>query len=115
MRCAYPPYRTGPAVGWIRRAARCQGPGTPVVRAASTKGLRDAAQIWNCWAVERAGEVDANQADAPPAHSVRCRLKARVSPSTCRGLRDPVLRPRGLKRSRLETLSCCMHINFRTG
>ena len=64
MRCAYPPYRTGPAVGWIRRAARCQGPGTPVVRAASTKGLRDAAQIWNCWAVERAGEVDANQADA---------------------------------------------------
>ncbi|WP_295612438.1 hypothetical protein, partial [uncultured Lamprocystis sp.] len=43
-------YRTGPAVGWIRRAARCQGLGTPVVRAASTKGLRDAAQIWNCWA-----------------------------------------------------------------
>jgi len=38
MRCAYPPYETGSAVGWIRRAARCQGPGTAVARAASTKG-----------------------------------------------------------------------------
>jgi hypothetical protein len=36
MRCAYPPYETGSAVGWIRRAARCQGPGTAVARAAST-------------------------------------------------------------------------------
>ena len=38
LRCACPPYNTGPAVGWIRRAARCPGPGTAVARAASTGG-----------------------------------------------------------------------------
>jgi len=38
MRCAYPPYETGSVVGWIRRAARCRGPGTAVARAASTRG-----------------------------------------------------------------------------
>ena len=38
MRCAYPPYETGSVVGWIRRAARSQGLGTAVARAASTRG-----------------------------------------------------------------------------
>ena len=37
MRYAYPPYKTGAAVGWIRRAAQCSGRGTSVVRAASTR------------------------------------------------------------------------------
>ena len=38
MRCAYPPYATDSAVGWIRRAARYQGPRRSVTRAASTIG-----------------------------------------------------------------------------
>ena len=38
MRCAYPPYEAGSVVGWIRRAARSQGLGTAVARAASTRG-----------------------------------------------------------------------------
>ncbi|WP_295612151.1 DUF6399 domain-containing protein, partial [uncultured Lamprocystis sp.] len=36
--CAYPPYETGSVVGWIRRAARSQGLGKAVARAASTRG-----------------------------------------------------------------------------
>ena len=39
MRSAYPPYTTGAAVGWIRRAALCQGLSTAPGRAASTRGL----------------------------------------------------------------------------
>jgi len=38
MRKAYPPYKTRSAVGWIRRVPWCEGAGTWLARAASTRG-----------------------------------------------------------------------------